>query len=212
MQITLTDNYEQNVRLMRKALRVSESFDVLEKTLRVDKGELTLFFIDGFAKDTAMQKLLMHFISVKRVSESARDYMIKNLPYIETDVTDSVEGMISAVLSGCTLMLGSSFGAEAIIIDIPLSISSSTNYFNTGSSNIIIIFVSLCIIKHVGKNCITGYIVYIRVMIREVFNGMISIRFEVHRINERIITDGNCYVISDKTARCNCFITLNIKC
>ena len=117
MQITLTDNYEQNVKLIRKALRVGESFDVLEKTLRVDKGELTLFFVDGFAKDTAMQKLMMHFISVKRVSESARDYMIKNLPYIETDVTESVDGMISAVLSGCTLMLGSSFGAEAIIID-----------------------------------------------------------------------------------------------
>jgi len=117
MQINLTDNYEQNIEFMRQRLRSRESFDVLEKTLKVDKGELTLFFVDGFAKDTVMQKLMMHFISVKKVSENAHDYMIKNLPYIETDVTDNVDAMITAVLSGCTLMLGSSFGAEAIIID-----------------------------------------------------------------------------------------------
>ena len=117
MQINLTDNYEQNIEFMRQRLRSRESFDVLEKTLKVDKGELTLFFVDGFAKDTVMQKLMMHFISVKKVSDNAHDYMIKNLPYIETDVTDNVDAMITAVLSGCTLMLGSSFGAEAIIID-----------------------------------------------------------------------------------------------
>ncbi len=117
MQITLTDNYEQNVELMRQRLRVKDSFDVLEKTLKIDKGELTLFFIDGFAKDTVMQKLMMHFISVKKVSERARDYVSKNLPYIETDVTDSVDDMITAVMSGCTLMLGSSFGKEAVIVD-----------------------------------------------------------------------------------------------
>ena len=45
MQIKLSDNYEQNVVFLRKALRVKESFDVLEKTLRVGDGELTLFFI-----------------------------------------------------------------------------------------------------------------------------------------------------------------------
>ena len=118
MQIKLTENYEENVRLMREALRVRESFDVLEKTLTVEKGELTFFFIDGFTKDTSMQKLMMHFISVKKVSGSAREYMTKNLPYIEADVTGNAESMVSAVLSGCTLMLGSSFGDEAIIIDM----------------------------------------------------------------------------------------------
>ena len=127
MQINLTDSYEKNVDFMRKTLRVRESFDVLEKTLRIGDGELSLFFVDGFAKDTAMQKLMMHFISLKKVSGSAQDYMIKNLPYIETDVTDSVDTMITAVLSGCTLMLGSSFGTEAIIIDTRTYPARETN-------------------------------------------------------------------------------------
>ena len=127
MQIKLSDNYEQNVVFLRKALRVKESFDVLEKNLRIGDGELTLFFIDGFAKDTAMQKLMMHFISLNGVSENAHDYMIKNLPYIEADVTDCVDTMITAVLSGCTLMLGSPFGAEAIIIDTRTYPARETN-------------------------------------------------------------------------------------
>ncbi len=113
----LSENYSQNVKTIRQSLRVAESFDVLHKQLKIGNGELSLFFIDGFAKDAVLQKLMMHFISLKDVSGTAHDYMTQNLPYIETDVTDKQEQMITAVLSGCTLMLGSSFGKEAIIID-----------------------------------------------------------------------------------------------
>ena len=113
----MTENYYDNVKLLDDALRVKDSFDVLHKTLKLESGELSLFFIDGFAKDTALQKLMMHFITVKNVTGSAHDYMVKNLPYIETDVTDDVDTMITAVLSGSALLLGSSFAGEAIIID-----------------------------------------------------------------------------------------------
>ena len=112
-----SENYKDNAELIDKKLRVKDSFDVLRKDLRIGDGELTLFFVDGFTKDTVMQKLMMHFISLKTVSGDARTYMTQNLPYIETDVTDKIDAAITAVLSGCTLMLGSSFGAQAIIID-----------------------------------------------------------------------------------------------
>ena len=113
----LTENYGDNVKLLRGLLRVDESFDVLYKQLKVGKGELSLFFIDGFTKDTVMQKLMMHFISVGKVNGTAEQYMTENLPYIETDVCGDVSKMVTAVMSGCALMLGSSFGAQAIIID-----------------------------------------------------------------------------------------------
>ncbi len=113
----LCDKYEDNVLLFEEMLRVRESFDVLCKKLSIGDGELTFFFIDGFSKDTVLQKLMMHFLSLKSVKGSALQYMTQNLPYIETDVTADVDTAITAVLSGCTLMLGSSFGAEAVIID-----------------------------------------------------------------------------------------------
>ena len=113
----LSLDYKENVRYLSGALRVEESFDLLVKALRVGDGELTLYYIDGFVKDTVMQKLMMHFLSVKKLPKSAFEFMVTNVPYVECDVTADVDVMIQALLSGATLMLGSSFGAEAIIID-----------------------------------------------------------------------------------------------
>ena len=114
---TLTNDYEQNVDFLGRALRVKESFDVLCKTLKLDNGELTLYYIDGFVKDTVMQKLMMHFLSVKKMPKSARAFMEQSVPYVETDVCGDVDTMIQSVMSGATLMIGTTFGAQAIIID-----------------------------------------------------------------------------------------------
>ena len=113
----LFGKYEENVRFFNDKLCSSGSFDVLCKRLSVGDGELTFYFIDGFTKDTSLQKLMMHFLSVKSVSGTADEYLSKNLPYIEADVISDADAALTAVLSGCALMLGSSFGAQAIIID-----------------------------------------------------------------------------------------------
>ena len=113
----LGENYTENVAFIDSKLRVGKSFDILKKTLVLSDGELTFYFIDGFAKDTNLQKLMMHFLSLKKLPRSAEDFMEQNLPYIETDVTADVGHMISMVMSGGTLMLGSTFGSSAIIID-----------------------------------------------------------------------------------------------
>ena len=113
----LGENYAQNVALMDKLLRVEQSFDVLKKKLTLADGELTLYFVDGFTKDTVLQKLMMHFLSLKKMPSSARTFMEESVPYIETDVTSDVSTMIHAVLSGGTVVLGSSFGECAILLD-----------------------------------------------------------------------------------------------
>lgn len=116
-QGALTGNYTGDVRLMSGLLREGQSFDILTKTLTLSDGELTLFFIDGFAKDTVLQKLMMHFLSLKKLPRGATDFLQGCLPYIEADVTADVGDMIQMVMSGGTLILGSSFGAEAILLD-----------------------------------------------------------------------------------------------
>jgi len=113
----LTQDYKENVRLMDNALRVTESFDVIKKRLVLSDGELTFYYIDGFIKDTVMQKLMMHFLSIKKMPKSASDFCDTSLPYVETDPTSNVEHMIQMVLSGAALMLGSSFCEYGIIID-----------------------------------------------------------------------------------------------
>ena len=114
---SLSENYYENVALFDKTFAIKTNFDMLSKKVVLDGGELTLYFIDGFAKDTVLQKLMMHILSMKKVSKSAKDFMEQGLPYIETDVTDDVDRMIFTVMSGGTLIIGSSFGSQAILVD-----------------------------------------------------------------------------------------------
>lgn len=117
MQKRLSENYSENVTLMNDLLAVKSSFDMLVKRVSLDDGELTLYFIDGFAKDTVLQKLMMHILSMKKLDVGAKNFMQKSVPYIETDVTDDVEKMVFTVMSGGALILGSSFGHDAILVD-----------------------------------------------------------------------------------------------
>ncbi len=122
----LTPDYPENVRLMDEWLRVRDSFDIIRKDVAVGKDRLTLYYIDGFIKDTVMQKLMMHFLSQKGLNfprethdsaSAAQRFVDHALPYVETDVTSSTDTMVQMVLSGAALMLGSAFGDEAVVID-----------------------------------------------------------------------------------------------
>ena len=61
----LTSDYNQNVALMNDILHVDRNFDVLSKKLKFADGEITLYYIDGFVKDSVMQKLMIYFLSIK---------------------------------------------------------------------------------------------------------------------------------------------------
>ncbi len=110
-------DYKQNIEFFDNTFRVDENFDVIKKVLKLSGGEISLYYIDGFVKDSVMQKLMMHFLSVKKLPDSAMDFMQTSVPYVETDVTDDADLMIQMVLSGASLLVGSTFGSSAIIID-----------------------------------------------------------------------------------------------
>ena len=116
-----TDDYRANVASVDAVLRVDLNFDILKKTLKIgERDELTLYFIDGFVKDAVMQKLMMHFTSVKELPRgegAAQCFIEESVPYVEVDALRDTEQMITMLLSGATLVLGSSFGEYAVIID-----------------------------------------------------------------------------------------------
>ena len=112
-----TPNYRENIAALDQLLRVDASFDLIKKTLRVGQDELTLYYIDGFIKDTVMQKLLLPFVSLDGLGGGAKQFVERQITYVEADVTDSVDTIVTMVLSGAAVMLGSTFGGDAIIID-----------------------------------------------------------------------------------------------
>lgn len=117
----LTDDYMENVDLLDKELNVSGNFDMLKKKLKVGDDDITLYYIDGFVKDTVMQKLMMYFLSLDSLGNGsanvARRFVDEKLPYVEVEATEDVDVMIKMVMSGATLMLGRRFGAWGVIID-----------------------------------------------------------------------------------------------
>ncbi|MBE6685136.1 MAG: spore germination protein [Ruminococcaceae bacterium] len=125
-------DYKQNVELVDGLLHTSESFDLIKKTLSVGADELTMYYIDGFVKDVVMSKYMIYLLSLKGLGDasdgtesgevaSARQrterFLNAHVPYVEAELSDNLSDMIKFVLSGATLMLGSTFGQNAIIID-----------------------------------------------------------------------------------------------
>ena len=117
----LTTDYKENVALLDRTLRVRENFDVLKKILTVGEDEITLYYIDGFIKDTVMQKMMLSISALKglgkKSEDSASSFMQKHVPYVETDVSDDLDTILRSVLSGASIMIGSSFLDRAIVID-----------------------------------------------------------------------------------------------
>lgn len=117
----LSQDYRENVAALDEILAVGDNFDILKKTLIIGKDELTLYFIDGFVKDAVMQKMMVHFLSLKSLGErtdrSAQDFLFHNIPYVEADVSDDVDVIVQMMLSGATVILGSSFLNRGIIVD-----------------------------------------------------------------------------------------------
>ena len=120
----LGENYRVNVATMDSLLHPDQSFDIIRKVLKVGQDEMTLYYIDGFVGATPMQKLMMHFLSLDSMQtppdkgkSAAERFMEYNVPHVECETTDDVDVMLRAVLSGASLILGSTFGPQALIVD-----------------------------------------------------------------------------------------------
>ena len=122
----LCEDYRENIKTLDRLLRVEESFDIIKKELQLEDGRLTLYYIDGFVKDAVMEKLMMFFLSQKKVVPDAVEgasnipaqrFLDASAAYVETDLIESVDSMIGSVLSGAVLLIGEGLGAYGIIID-----------------------------------------------------------------------------------------------
>ncbi len=117
----LSKFYRENVAHLDKTLRIDESFDMLKKVMKIGEDEITMYYIDGFVKDTVMGKLMIYFLSLKGLGEPSKDcadnFLRAHMPYVEAEVTEDLDKMISTMLSGATLMIGSRFEDKAILID-----------------------------------------------------------------------------------------------
>ncbi len=112
----LSENYSENIDTLTGLLRVSESFDVIMRRLAVQDKQMCFYYIDGFVKDSELQRVMQTFLSLGELGDAT--YTERRLPYVEVEVCRDEAKLVTAVLSGQTALLAETFGAEAILIDL----------------------------------------------------------------------------------------------
>ena len=117
----LCGNFDQNIKRMDELLHYGDSFDLIKRDMTVKGKRLVMYYIDGFVKGGEIQRLMLHFITLTDFGDgspgAAQKFADENVPTVEVDVTDSVDSVITMVLSGCTALFSEGFGGECIIID-----------------------------------------------------------------------------------------------
>lgn len=114
----LFDDLHDNIALIEKNMYLTESFDLIYRTISIGGKNACFLFIDGFCKDELMEKFLQFLIEITPKDMPTDPYsMLKSkMPYVEIDKTNLFETMETAVLSGVFALLIDGF-SEAILID-----------------------------------------------------------------------------------------------
>lgn len=103
--------YSQTVAQLKEFLRTDVSFDVVAHHLEVGGKDATLFFVDGFAKDEILQKVLEYIMSIKPRDlnniGTAGGFEDRYITHIEANSGEDIRTIGIQVLSGF----------EALVID-----------------------------------------------------------------------------------------------
>ena len=113
--MSLSLNHKYNVTELSGRLRVKENFDVIERHLSVAGEDVCFFYVDGFTKDSEMQRLMQYLLSKKSLTDAGE--LVSTLPYIEVEFGGDFDRIVTAVLSGQTALVSSAFPTESVLID-----------------------------------------------------------------------------------------------
>lgn len=97
-------SYEQTVTALKSHLRVDSSFDVIMRHFKIGSRDASLFFVDGFAKDEILERLLEYIMSLQdedfcMIGTSGR-FEDRFLTYIQVTTEGAIQKVATAVLSG----------------------------------------------------------------------------------------------------------------
>lgn len=116
MQLIYKD-FDTTISNINNTLRINESFDLIYRTITIGEKSACLYFIDGFVKDDIMQKLQDYFSGLTKedMNTDAHSFL-KKVPYVEADMTDSLDSFKTNIFSGVTGLIIDGFD-NAILID-----------------------------------------------------------------------------------------------
>ncbi|WP_346929302.1 spore germination protein [Clostridium sp.] len=99
----LSNNITENKKYIQKILPLEKSFDIIGREFRVAGKEAFLVFIDGFAKDDIMVRVMaeLQFTGEEQLGTNPIIDLLKSrIPYIEVETFKNIDDLETPVLSG----------------------------------------------------------------------------------------------------------------
>lgn len=116
----LCGNFNNNCNLISESLRCKNSFDLVIRDLEFGQKKSKLYFVDGLVKDETMVKIITSLSSLKSSDldecKSAKQFIDRYIPYIETEYSVNIEDITTKVLSGQLAFIIENIN-EVILID-----------------------------------------------------------------------------------------------
>lgn len=102
-------NYDEWIAEIDGELKPDKSFDIIKRPLKIGGRRAVLYFIDGFIKDEVYEKILEFLYKQTPEEIAGIDDMSRfaenKLPYVETDAAYTVREVVTAVLSGPSVLI-----------------------------------------------------------------------------------------------------------
>lgn len=102
MEKNIADDLARNRQYFDNELCVEKNFDIIARPTTIAERQACYYFIDGFVKDDIMEKLLEFFYSLtpEDLPENSEELSKDSIPYVEVDLLQKKEEIITAILSG----------------------------------------------------------------------------------------------------------------
>lgn len=108
-----------DIKSLKEALKVEESYDIIYRTIKVCGKDLCMFFVDGFIKDSVTEKIIEFFYSIQdeNMLKDADTFSKNCVPYMEVDIIENTDKICTSVLSGQMAVIADGFD-KAVLIDV----------------------------------------------------------------------------------------------
>ena len=116
----MTGNYTSDATKLSVMLATDINFDIVRRDLTIAERKASLFFLDGFIKDDIFERILVFLYKIKpdelKSVGNMREFALFKMPYVEVDWEADDQKIITAVLSGQSVLIIEGI-SDALLID-----------------------------------------------------------------------------------------------
>ena len=115
---SITGHLRDDINYLNQECAADTNFDVVYRVINIGGREACIYFIDGFCKDEVMQLMLQYFMQISPVQmpADAHEMSKQKIPYVEVDIKDKWDDIISSLMSGVFVLLIDGY-TKALLID-----------------------------------------------------------------------------------------------